>query len=193
MLAAMVMLTAPMGRFAYAGESQALQKAPTFSLANAAGKTITFPRKDTEGVDIYFFWATWCPYCKALMPHLQSMLDEYGDQVHVFAMNIREDGDPMAYLESQGYDFMLMPEADAIAKMYGAMSTPGIFIVDSNGMVRMNLYQLLGNQEPGYKKLSNRQKAARKGPWWGAQIRRAVDKVLAESESTHSLASSTQH
>src|SRR3546814_9228256 len=28
---------------------------------------------------VVLFWATWCPYCKALMPHLQSMLDEYGN------------------------------------------------------------------------------------------------------------------
>jgi hypothetical protein len=31
------------------------------------------------------FWATWCPYCKALMPHVQSNLDEYGKQVRVVA------------------------------------------------------------------------------------------------------------
>ena len=123
---------------AIAADQSKLQKAPAFTLANAAGESLSFPRDDNSGVDIYFFWATWCPYCKALMPHLQSILDEHGEQVRVYAMNIREDGDPQAYLESQGYDFMLMPEADKVAKMYGAMSTPGVFIIDQRGMVRMN-------------------------------------------------------
>ena len=152
-------------------------RAPGFTLTSAAGETVTLPRRH-EGVDIYLFWATWCPYCKALMPHLQSILDEYGDQVRVYALNIREDGDPQAYLQSQGYDFVLLPEADAVARLYGAKSTPGIFVVDGQGMVRLNLYELITSQEPGFADLNNRQKAARRGPWWGAKIRQAVDEVL---------------
>jgi thiol-disulfide isomerase/thioredoxin len=177
-LAATLLFSASHSLAAGSEKSFTPRKAPAFTLANVDGEQIEFPRRAAEGVDIYFFWATWCPYCKALMPHLQSMLDEYGSDVRVYAMNIREDGDPKAYLESQGYNFMLMPDADAVAKMYNAMSTPGVFVVDSNGMVRMSLYELLGQKEPGYDKLSNRQKAARRGPWWGAQIRQAVDQVL---------------
>jgi len=54
---------------------------------------------------ILFFWATWCPYCKALMPHLQSLRFEYGDRVKILAINLIDaDGDPVEYVRNAGYD-----------------------------------------------------------------------------------------
>ena len=64
--------------------------APTFTLADTTGEKVTLPRVH-GGVDIYFFRASWCPYCKALMPHLQSMLIEHGDDLTIYALNIRDD------------------------------------------------------------------------------------------------------
>ena len=40
-------------------------KAPDFAMADANDAVIIFPRIH-DGVDIYLFWAGWCPYCKAL-------------------------------------------------------------------------------------------------------------------------------
>ena len=82
-------------------------KAPGFMLADGNGSEITFPRKH-NGVDVYFFWASWCPYCKALMPHLQSMQIEYGDDIQIFAFNIRDDEDPKEFMAEKGYH--LLPE-----------------------------------------------------------------------------------
>ena len=50
---------------------------PPFELATTDGQVFRYP-DDLTGLTIVYFWATWCPYCKALMPHLQSILDEYG-------------------------------------------------------------------------------------------------------------------
>ena len=68
--------------------------------------TFNYP-DDIERPTIVLFWATWCPYCRALMPHLQSILDEYGEQVEVIALNIREDEDPVEYLDRFGFQFRL--------------------------------------------------------------------------------------
>jgi len=155
----------------------AANPAPAFTLDNSAGQPITFPREH-DGVDIYFFWASWCPYCKALMPHLQSIIDEYGDNIEVFAFNIRDDVDPELFLAKSGYDFMLMPEADELMPLYGVKGTPGVFLVDGSGQIRLNLYSLVYPKLNMGEDLKNSQKAARMAPWWAAQIREQIDQIL---------------
>jgi len=151
--------------------------APPFTLADDNGQEISLPRTH-NGVDIYAFWATWCPYCKALLPHLQSILIEYGDDVHVYALNIRDDGDPGAYLAEQGFDFTNLPDADPVMERYGVRATPGLFLVDGQACIRLNLYALIFDQDANYETLSNSKKAARRAPFWAAEIRRTIDQIL---------------
>lgn len=155
------------------------QKAPEFTVTSAAGDEITFPREQT-GVDIYLFWATWCPFCKAFMPHLQSIEEEYGDQVTVFAFQIRDDEDGAVFLERYGFDFELVPDADDLMPLFEVKSTPGLFLVDRYGIVRLNLYALTGLDIPAAENMKRSQIAARAGPWWAAKIRQALDAILAE-------------
>ena len=151
--------------------------APPLSLTHADGSTVELPREH-EGVDIYLFWATWCPYCKAFMPHLQSIRDEYGDDVTVFALQIRDDEDPRPYLADNGFDFELIPNADAAMAPYGMRSTPGLVLVDGDGNIRFNLYDVVLQDPPGYAELGNRAKAARRGPAWAARLRQEIDAIL---------------
>ena len=155
--------------------------APSFTLANAAGEQVTLPRAH-DGVDIYFFWASWCPYCKALMPHLQSMRIEYGDELTIYALNIRDDEDPEPFMAENGYDFVLMPEADSIMELYGVRPIPGVFVVDGKGRIRLNLYEMIFDDGSEYKALSHGEKAGRRAPYWAAEIGRAIDSVLSESK-----------
>jgi len=153
--------------------------APEFTLPNAAGEQVTLPRTQ-DGVDIYFFWASWCPYCKALMPHLQSIEIEYGDDVTIYALTIRDDEDPVPFMAEHGYDFELIPEADSIMELYGARSTPGVFIVDGNGNIRFNLYEMVFNDNEEMNAMGHGQKAGRRAPYWAAEIRKNIDQILAE-------------
>ncbi len=151
--------------------------APAFTLADENGQEISLP-KTHNGVDMYVFWASWCPYCKALLPHLQSILIEYGDDVHVYALNIRDDGDPGAFLAEQGFDFTNLHEADPVMEAYGVRATPGLFLVDGQACIRFNLYALIFDDDAAYEALSNRKKAARRAPFWAAEIRRTIDYIL---------------
>ena len=155
------------------------QAAPPLSLENAAGEVVTLPRRH-DGVDVYLFWATWCPYCKALMPHLQSIRDEYGGAVTIFALQIRDEEDPRPFFQENGFDFELIPDADEAMGPYGMRSTPGLVLVDGDGQVRFNLYEIALQDPPGYDALSNRAKAARRGPAWAALLRQEIDGLLAE-------------
>ena len=151
--------------------------APAFSINDAKGIERKFPGKH-QGVEIYLFWATWCPYCKALMPHLQSIQIEYGEAVRIYALHIRDDEDPEAFLRKQGYDFILLPSADPVMEPYGVVATPALFLVDENGNIRLDLYELFFDEPELSDSMSHQSKAARKAPYWAAEIRRKIDEIL---------------
>ena len=155
--------------------------APVFTLANAAGEDVTLPRAH-NGADIYLFWASWCPYCKALMPHLQSMRIEYGDDVTIYALNIRDEEMPDIFMHEKGYDFILIPEADSVMELYGVQPVPALFVVDGQGNIRLDLYDMVFNDNSEFKALSHGKRAGRRAPYWSAEIRQTIDQILSESK-----------
>lgn len=150
------------------------QAPASFSLKDLDGVSHNLP-EDQSGVGIYLFWASWCPYCKALMPHLQSIVDEEGDRVTVYALNFRDQKDPSVPIAENGFEFVVLPDADDVAEAWGVHGTPGLFIIDGSGAVRFNLYDVVAENPPGYDELGHAQKAARRAPFWAARIREALD------------------
>jgi thiol-disulfide isomerase/thioredoxin len=153
---------------------------PGFALQRADGTEFRYP-EDLAGSTIILFWATWCPYCKALMPHLQSILDEYPGKLQVLALSIRDDGDPAATLAEYGFDFTLFTTADVVAEAWGVKGTPGLFLADGEGHVvfdRMRLPPAAEREsaQPGAA-MKHYQKAARNAPYWAARLRVALDQL----------------
>lgn len=157
----------------------ATEVAPDWSLASSTGKTIRLSEEVEQRTTVLFFWATWCPYCKALMPHLQSIRLEYGDDVKILAINFREDDDPVAFIEDAGYDFTVLPDGDDVAATYGVHATPGVIIVDSQQHIRFDLRKLPKQEPPsdGAEATSHRKKAAYRAPYWAAEIRKSLDTI----------------
>ncbi len=156
--------------------------APPFTVKDAAGNNVSLPSRQ-PGVDVYLFWASWCPYCKALMPHLQSIQIEYGDDVRVYALQIRDDEDPVAFMEEYGYNFVLLPKADAVMEPYGVRSTPAVVLVGQNGRIHFNLYKMIFDDNEAYKALGHRQKSTRRAPHWAAAIRTGIDQIIAKQST----------
>ena len=155
---------------------------PGFEITGSGGEVFRYP-ESLKGPTIILFWATWCPYCKALMPHLQSIFDEYDGRVQVVALNFRDDDDPAAYLAERGYDFRLILHSEEVAKSWGVKGTPGLFLADQSGRVVFNRSTIPEAAYPtipseNYDELKNYQKAARRAPYWAAQLRIAIDQLL---------------
>jgi thiol-disulfide isomerase/thioredoxin len=110
--------------------------APNWALQNGAGRNINY-YSDSEGkVSVLIYWATWCPYCASLMPHIQEVANQYqGKDVVFYAMNIIEDGDPAQFMREKGYTFDLILQADATMGDYSVPGTPSVFVVDSSHKV----------------------------------------------------------
>jgi thiol-disulfide isomerase/thioredoxin len=158
------------------------EKAADWTLLSASEENVMLSEEIRQQPVVLFFWATWCPYCKALMPHLQSIRQEYGDDVKILAINFRDDKDPAAFIKSTGYDFTVLLDGDDVAKLYEIWGTPGVIIVDQKQRIRFDLRAVPDLPIPGtvdFKKHSS--KAAYIAPYWAAQIRHSLDTVLQES------------
>jgi len=164
-----------------ANDLEETTSAPAFSITDSTGHDLEFPTRN-KGVDIYLFWATWCPYCKALMPHVQSIRLEYGDQVKILAIQIKDKKDPMPFIEDAAYDFTVFPHGDEVAELYEIHGTPGVIVVDRDQLMRFDLRAVPRPEFPtSEEKPSHGKKAAYLAPYWAAELRKALDVVLDES------------
>jgi thiol-disulfide isomerase/thioredoxin len=161
---------------------------PGFSVQLADGSVFRYP-EDVDRPTIVLFWATWCPYCKALMPHLQSVLDEFPGQVQVLSLSIRDDGDPVGTLVEYGYDFRLSTAADEVAESWGVKGTPGLFLADTGGRVVFDRMRIPPAPKPDASdaetSMKHYQRAARTAPYWAAQLRVALDELRVRERTDH--------
>ena len=112
----------------------------------ADGKTVRFDPQHLSRPAVLLFWATWCPYCEALMPYVQKVYDAAGRaKLDVYAIDIKEDGDPVKTLRERKLSFTLILDGDAIADQYGVKGTPGLFLVDVQGKI---IYRRSGGDAP---------------------------------------------
>lgn len=142
-------------------------QAPEWEMTDAEGREVTFPA-DAEGrTSILFFWASWCPYCHAVMPYLQGIVEDYADDgVEVYAINFKDDGDPVEYMAEHGFDFVVLPLGDLVADDYGVISSPGLLVVDGEGMVT---YRRRRTRAPPGVAIAE---------VWDQQLREALDRTL---------------
>jgi len=111
-----------------------------WTLSNLDGKPVKLSRYKGQPV-LLVFWATWCPYCKKLLPGIQSLhekygVDKYGDKgLKIIAVNIREDWKPHVYWRNHEYTFDAVLEGDEVADIYGVSGTPGLVFIEPSGKV----------------------------------------------------------
>ena len=130
-----------------AASASAQQAAIAWQGKGADGNVVAFDPQHLQRPAVLLFWATWCPYCKALMPYLQKVYNAAGrDKLDVYAIDFKdEDGDPVAELRERGQTFTLVRDGDPIAALYGVKGTPGLFLVDTKGEI---VYKRTGGDTP---------------------------------------------
>jgi len=119
---------------------------PDWQASTPAGEAVRLSEIRGDRASVVLFWATWCPYCQALMPHLQRVADQYQQRgVPFLAVNVWDDGDPAAYLREHGHTFTLLLDGESAADAWGVEGTPGLMVIDSARRVR---YQRVSGAEP---------------------------------------------
>lgn len=116
-----------------------------FTLVDQFGDTHSLA--DYEGKTIFLnFWATWCPPCKAELPEIQQLYENYSregdDALIVLGVAWPEVGDEgtaeeiAAFLEDNGYTYpVLMDTEGSLFGGYGISAFPTTFMIDRKGNV----------------------------------------------------------
>lgn len=114
------------------------ETAPDWQLQDQEGNIIDY-HKDSEGkISVVLFWATWCPYCATLMPHLEVVYRKYRNKgLKFYAISTFEDGklDPVELFDTKGYTYKLLLNGDAVADEWGVKGTPGLYVMDKDKKV----------------------------------------------------------
>lgn len=113
--------------------------APGFTLQTADGETYSLSELKGKAV-LVNLWATWCPPCRAEMPAIQKMVEEYKDQGFiVLAVNstIQDDAAQIPGFISE-YDLtfpILLDSAGEVSRMYQVRSLPSTYFINRLGII----------------------------------------------------------
>ena len=113
--------------------------APDFQLQTIEGETITLSELKGQAV-LVNLWATWCPPCRAEMPAMQKLYDEYkGQGFEVLAVNMTYQDDPSAilpFLRENNLTFpVLLDQTGGMARSYELRSLPSSFFINREGKI----------------------------------------------------------
>lgn len=119
--------------------------APDFELEDQFGQVHRL--SDYKGATVFLnFWATWCPPCRAEMPDIQRLYEEYdreGDQALIVLGvagpnmgNEKSQEEIAAFLEENGYTYpVVMDTGGELFTEYGIYAFPTTFMIDRDGNV----------------------------------------------------------
>lgn len=140
--AAWIVLSADTAGTSTAGNISAPQAgfaAPDFSLTTSTGEKYTLSELRGQAV-LVNLWAAWCPPCRAEMPAIEKMYQEYKDQGFiVLAINMTYQDDPFAvapFVQEYNLTFpILLEETGEVAAAYQLRSLPSSYFINREGII----------------------------------------------------------
>lgn len=114
--------------------------APDFEIETIDGDLVHL--SDYRGQVVFLnFWATWCPPCRAEMPDMQKVHDDYADlDVAILGVNQidteSKDEDVPAFLDEFDITFpILIDKGLDVGMRYRALTYPTTYVLDQQGRV----------------------------------------------------------
>ena len=151
-------------------------KAPSFSLPNVDGKTVSLDDLTGSKAYLIVFMCNHCPYVKHVAPELAILAREYQARgVAVIGINSNDvamhpDDSPQAMIrevKERGYTFpYLFDETQRVAKAYRAACTPDFYVFDKDKKLAYRGQMDASRPDSGI-------------PVTGKDLRAALDAVLA--------------
>ena len=112
--------------------------APNFMLTDSAGNVVSLDQFLGEKAVVVNFWASWCNFCLEEMPDLESVAQEFSDDLVILGINNQEtvaQGEPFALARGVTYPLLYLPRDDQIVKAYQVLAMPTTYYIDIDGII----------------------------------------------------------
>lgn len=81
------------------------------------------------------FWATWCPPCRAEMPNIQRLFNEYGDRIAFLLASQEEASQVREFMDDHGYDIPVYRLVQNPSVKFRISSIPTTFLISKEGKI----------------------------------------------------------
>ena len=112
--------------------------APDFTLIDLESNSVTL--SDFRGKAVFInFWATWCPPCRAEMPEIEAIYQEYKSKdVVVIGVDLYEaENEVRQYVQQGGYSWIFVIDTTGeVTKNYAITAIPTSFFLDKEGVIQ---------------------------------------------------------
>ena len=114
--------------------------APEFKLETSEGQSVALTDYRGEGV-LVNLWATWCPPCRAEMPTIEKLYQEYQNQgLIVLGVNSTVQDDPTAitpFVKQYSITFPILLDVNGeVSDLYELRSLPTSFFIGRDGVIK---------------------------------------------------------
>lgn len=112
--------------------------APDFELKDSEGRTVKL--SDYRGRRVIVnFWASWCPPCRAEMPHMQRFYEKHGNEAVLLSVNLtalESSGDAARrFADKRGLTFPIALDANGVVEeRYKISAYPTTYVLDERGV-----------------------------------------------------------
>jgi len=110
-------------------------RAINFSLTTLGGEVFSLNGERGQVV-VLDFWATWCPPCRAEMPSLEKLRNEFGSDVRFYGIDNEDASTIRNFQKSHKYEMsVLLDSKREVQHRYGVNAIPTLLIVDRSGTI----------------------------------------------------------
>ncbi|WP_256003668.1 TlpA family protein disulfide reductase [Pedobacter deserti] len=121
---------------------------------DASGRSIS--TGDLKGKVVFInFWATWCPPCRAEMPGINKLYNNYKSKPDLVFIMADADGKPeaaLAYMKKKGFELPVHTIASDIPDTMFSGSLPTTVILNKSGQI---VYRGVGAADYGNQKVAD--------------------------------------
>ena len=125
-------------RAEFAGKALIGQRAPSLKLKTIDGKTIDLGKLYGHKPVYLKFWATWCTYCLAQMPHFERTFETLGNDIEVIAVNTNFNETPQgiaSYRDRHGLKMPIVIDDGRLASALNLRVTPQHVLIGRDGRI----------------------------------------------------------